>query len=137
MTVTCAKYKSPGKLFTGEIQTAVFTYDFATDTGVVGTYVLGKFDDKAIILKATAHVETACTSTGSAAVSIGLKTIDADCFLTAAHGAVANLADDVCYTEAAGQGIVATADTNVELVIGTEALTAGKINLIVEYMNVA
>lgn len=132
-----AAYKAPGKLFTGELQTAKFTYDFAADGGAVGTLKMGKFDDKALIVNAIVHVETACTSTGSATVKIGLNTTDDDCFLTAAHGAVASLTDDACWAEAAGQCIVAAADKEIDLVIGTEALTAGKINLIVQYMNIA
>lgn len=137
MATNAVAYKAPGKLFTNEKSFAKFTYDFAVDGGVVGTVVLGKFDDKALILDAVVHVETACTSTGSATVKIGLKTTDDDCFLTAAAGAVANLADEFCAKQSAGQAIVAPADTNVELVIGTEALTAGKINVVVEYMNIA
>lgn len=137
MTVTAAAYGAPGKLFSNEKVFKKFTYNFADDTGVVGTYILGKMDDKCLITGSWVHVETACTSTGSATVKIGLKTTDDDCFMTAAHGAVASLADDFTNQESAGQSIVCPADTNVELVIGTEALTAGKINVIVEYMNIA
>jgi hypothetical protein len=137
MAVTAAAYKVPGKLFSNERSFAKFTYNFSTDTGAVDTYILGKLDDKCIITGSWVQVETACTSGDAATVKIGLKTKDDDCFMDTTSGAVANLIDDFVNQETAGQGIVCPADTNVEMVVGAHALTAGKINVIVEYMNIA
>jgi hypothetical protein len=132
-----AAYKLVGKCFSNEKKFAKFTYNFANDGGGTGTIVLGKFDDKVLITGGWVHVETACTSGGSATVKIGINTTDDDCFLDVTSGAVANLTDDATFQETAGQAIVCPADGVLDLVIGTAALTAGKINLIVEYMNIA
>jgi hypothetical protein len=130
-----AAYKAPGKVWNLEKKLVKFTYDFAVDGGAQGTLKMGKLDDKALIIGSWVQVETACVG-ATATVTIGLNTTDADCFLTTAHGAVATMGDDAVWSEAAGQGIVCPADNEIDLVIATAALTAGKINLFVEYINV-
>lgn len=134
---TAAAHKTLGPLFSNEVGFAKLTYDFANDGGATSdTYVIGTAGRKIAIMDAMVHVETACTSGGSATVSIGVSGGDVDAFLDVTSGAVANLVDDFCEKETAGQKIVVAADGKIELVIGTAALTAGKINLLVKYVNV-
>lgn len=134
---TAAAHKVLGPLFSNEVGFAKLTYDFANDGGATSdTYVIGTAGRKIAIMDAMVHVETACTSGGSATVSIGVSGGDVDAFLDTTSGAVANLVDDFCEKETAGQKIVIADDGKIELVIGTAALTAGKINLYVKYINV-
>lgn len=132
-----AAHKTIGRGFTNEIQLARLTYDFASDGGATtDTYVLGTAGGKILILDACAHVETAATSGGSATVAIGIVGGDVDAFMTAAQGAVAGLTKDATVKDAAGQKIVVASEGKIEAVIATAALTAGKINLIVKYVNI-
>lgn len=134
---TAAKHKTLGRGFSNEVQYAKLTWNYADDGGATtDTYVLGTADGKILILDACAHVETACTSGGSATVKIGISGGDDDAFLDVTSGAVANLVDDFTEKETAGQKIVVADGGKVEMAIGTAALTAGKINLIVKYVNI-
>lgn len=117
--------------------TEVFEYDFANDTGAQATYSLGKFKSKSLVLRGRWFVETACTSAGSATVIIGASTADTDAILDATSGAVANLIDNANDTETAATGLVVAADETLDLTIGTADLTAGKIKVILECINVA
>jgi hypothetical protein len=131
-------HKVLGPLFSNEVGYEKLTYDFALDGGATtDTYVLATAGSKILILDACAHVETQATSGGSATVAIGIASGDVDAFLDVTSGAVANLVDDFTEKETAGQKIVVAADGKIELVIGTAALTAGKINLMVKYVAVA
>lgn len=135
-TVTCAAYQEIGGTFTNKVETYRFTYDFANDTGAAthSAYYLGRFKKKGIILRSLVHVETACTSTGSATMEIGTTT-DVDCILTASTGAVASLVDDAVLKETAGQATHVHVDDYLYAVIGTEALTAGKVHVILDFMS--
>lgn len=135
--LTAAAHKTLGANYSNERQTVKLTYDFANDGGATAdTIVLGTAGRKILILDACVHVETACTSGGSATLAIGVSGGDADAFLDATSGAVANLVDDFCEKETAGQKIVVASGGKIEAVIATAALTAGKVNLIVSYVNV-
>ena len=114
----------------------VFEYDFANDTGAQGTYSLAKFESKTLVLRGIVFVETACTSAGSATVAVGTSTADPDGFLDATSGAVANLTDNAVLTETTGTNLVVAADETVDLIIATADLTAGKIKVILECINV-
>lgn len=122
--------------FTAQPYTEVFTYDFAKDTGAAATYSLGKFKHKTLVLQGTVFVETACTSGGLATVAIGTSTADTDAFMDATSGAVANLVDDFVHAETASTRLVVAADETLDLVIATAALTAGKIKVVLECINV-
>ena len=114
----------------------VFEYDFGNDTGAQATYSLGKFGHKTLVLQGTVFVETACTSAGSATVEIGTSVADADAFMDATSGAVANLIDDFVHVETTSTNLVVAADETLDLIIGTADLTAGKIKVILECINV-
>jgi len=122
--------------WTNKPYTEVFEYDFANDGGTAATYSLGKFLHKTLVLRGIVFVETACTSGGSATVIVGASTADTDGFLDATSGAVANLTDNAVLTETSGTNLVVAADETLDLTIGVAALTAGKIKVVLECMNV-
>jgi len=131
-----AAYKTFGG-WTDQPYTVVLEYDFANDTGAQATYSLGKFDHKTLVRKGLAFVETACTSAGSATVAIGASTADPDGILDASDGAVANLTDNaVVFTASTSDNLVVAADETLDLIIATADLTAGKIKVILECINV-
>lgn len=134
--ITCKAYKLLEKDLNEERRIEYLEYDFANDTGAQGTYWLGKFQHKALVRNAIVFVETECTSAGSATVQIGTTTADADGFMDTTSGAVANLSDDAVITETAGTNLVVAANEYVELVIGAADLTAGKIVVILEWIEV-
>ena len=127
-------YQRLGEPFVNEQKFLKFTWDFDVDGGAAGTYTLGTVDHKMLLRAGYIHVETACTSGGSATVQVGFTTADADAILNTTSGAVANLTDDVVDTESAATNLVVAAGDTLDLVIGTAALTAGKINVFVEYV---
>jgi len=133
--VTANTYKTLDTLFTNERGFVKLTYDFAQDGGSTSdTYRLALVNSKILITEAILHVETACTSGGSATVTIGAETADANAFADGV--AVATLVDDYAIDTAAGQSLVVDAADYISLTIGTAALTAGKINLYISYYNV-
>lgn len=130
-----------------------YVYDFAVDGGTVGAKNLHAKDNKAVlpvgaIIKAvTAKVVTQCTSTGSATVAWGNGN-DADGFSGSAI-AVASLTDNALFNGWDNAAALLWDDTNDHpipvnvdaaaagqfiMTIGTEALTAGKIVFIVEFL---
>lgn len=136
-TVTASAHKTIGRGFSNETQFTKLTYNFANDAGAFADVVkLATVDGKIMIKRAIVHVETACTSGGSATVAVGAATADADGFLTAAHGAVASLVDDFTYSEATSIGLVVNDADTITLDIGTADLTAGKINVYLWWINV-
>ena len=136
--VNATNVKKLGKVFSNEVGFVRMTYDFSLDGGATtDTYVLGETEGKILILDAAVHVETAATSGGEATVKIGVNGGDDDAFLDTTSGAVAALTDDAVVKEVAGQSIVLADGAKIEMVIGTAALTAGKINVLVQYVNIA
>jgi len=136
-TVTAAAHKTFGKGFSNERQHVKLVYDFANDAGESDDVVkLGTTDGKILIMDSVVHVETACTSGGSATVIVGVAGGDTDAFMDATSGAVASLADDYCAQESTGQGIVLASGAAIHLDIATADLTAGKINVILSYINI-
>jgi len=123
--------------WTEQPYTVVLEYDFANDTGAQGTYSLGKFNEKTLVRNGLVFVETACTSAGSATVAVGTSVADDDAFMDATSGAVANLIDNAVLTETTGTNLVVAADETLDLVIATADLTAGKIKVILECIQVA
>jgi len=136
-TVTAKAHKTFGRGFTNETGFVRLTYNFADDAGAFADVVkVGTVDGKIMIQQAFVHVETACTSGGSATVAVGAATADADGFLTAAHGAVASLVDDFTYQDATSVGLVVGDGDTILVDIGTADLTAGKINVLIWFVNI-
>ena len=134
-TVTAAAHKTFGRGFSNEVQMVKLTYDFANDAAA-DVVKLGTTDGKILVMDSVVHVETECTSGGSATVIVGVAGGDTDAFMDATSGAVASLTDDACVQETTGQGIVLASGAAIHLDIATADLTAGKINVFLRYVNV-
>lgn len=115
-------------------------YDFAVQGGATGTIYLKdengdviELPNKAIITQSYMDVITACTSAGGAGtIALGVNTttdikaaVDADTL----SGVVANIPVGV-----AANMVKLTAARKLALTIGTEALTAGKFNVFLEFV---
>jgi hypothetical protein len=118
-----------GAGFENRVEYHRFVYDFAQDGGATGTLTAVTCDKQCAVVSSAVHVLTACTSGGSATVKIG-TTDDDDCIMTTTQGAVANLVADYTVGGAALPAWLDTGDV-INLVIGTAALTAGKIEVVV------
>ncbi len=116
---------------------ALFTYDFDVDAGAQGAIVVGagRIPKGALILDGIIHVETACTSGGSATVAVSV--IGANDLLTAT--AVASLTLDaildVVPDGTASTVLRATAPLGCTFTIATADLTAGKIHVALRYVD--
>lgn len=136
-TVTAAAHQTFGRGFSNQRQFVKLVYNFATDGGAAADVVkIGTTDGKILVMDSVVHVETACTSGGSATVIVGVAGGDTDAFMDTTSGAVANLVDDFCNQETTGQGIVLASGAAIHLDIATADLTAGKINVILSYINI-
>ncbi len=136
-TVTAAAHKTFGRGFSNEVKTVKLTYNFATDAGAFADIVkLGTTDGKILVLNGYVHVETVCTSAGAATAIVGITGGDVDAFLDVTSGAVAALVDDAVLQETTGQGIVLASGAVVHFDIATADLTAGKVNVVLTYMNI-
>lgn len=134
--VTCAAHKTFGRGFSNEIQMVKLTWDQSTDTGEADdTFKLGTTNGKILVLSSYVHVETACAG-ASGTMIIGVKSGDVDAFLDITSGAVANLVDDFVDKETTGQGIVLASGAVILADIATTDFSAGKVNLILTYMNI-
>ena len=122
-------------------------YDFDVSGGATGTITLeAKLPANAIVSKGYIHVLSACTSTGSATISAGLNTTTDLLGATAVADFSANAIIPLLpsFTAAldgnAAAGGVAnsaplrlTAERDLKVAIATEALTAGKFALVLEF----
>tara|TARA_R100001510_G_scaffold33085_2_gene29576 strand:+ start:503 stop:973 length:471 start_codon:yes stop_codon:yes gene_type:complete len=109
---------------------AKFTYDFSSAGGDVSSITLGTLPDKAIVVRGHAEVETAVTSGGSASVALGVVA-NTDAFVGAT--AKGSLTLNAVLATSNDLPLKMSGDTPVLATITTAALTAGKINLFVEY----
>lgn len=120
----------------GELKVQEYTYDFAVDGGAVGFIDLAdkyKLPAGAIILRVHTHVKTALASSGSATVSVGDSTSNAR-YLAATAFNDAAFDDEVpkALSTALPNKVDAANEGKVGIAIGTAALTAGKMKLILE-----
>ena len=136
--ITCNTYRFLDTGFDGELMHSHCVYDFAQDTGGTSdTFRMAEVKGKILISLGLLHVETAVTSAGSATITMGAETADADAF--AAAVGKATLVDDYAVKTAAGQLLVvdgASATDYISMTVGTAALTAGKIDLFLSYYSV-
>ena len=133
-------------LLKNEKKLAMFEYDFAVDGGAVGAIDLAPkitaLEAGMVITDMYLYVETAVTSDGSATVTIG--NADADGFMADVFALVGS--DDAVVRVGEVAGALMYDDTNdhllayrvgsdvdLQLNIGTAALTDGKFQLYVEY----
>lgn len=134
---TLARYKEK-KVWAGEAQKEMIrvVYSFAADGiyaadgGAVGALDVFKAKNAMVVHSAYMEVLTTCTSGGSATVSLG---ISGDAAGLVAATAVASLtAGAVIGPEAFDASFKLAADAVVQMAIGTAALTAGKIAIVLE-----
>ena len=151
LTSTAAGVRSWGAI--EGMQYKKYTYDFSVLTGAVGTYGLGVVGDELLPAKAIIdaessyiQVETALASSGSPTVEIGLDVgstsggyiaTDTDFFKAAtAFGSTPyNAIGDVVKGDSNIGQLKSTA--KVTFKINTAALTAGKVNVYVAYIEAA
>lgn len=125
------KAKNIGPEFKNEVKLERVVYDFSADGGAVGALDLFTAGSDIVIKAAHAYVKTACTSGGSATVAYGI-TGSTTAFVDATAGAVANLTANAVLG-AAEPPVRLASGSKVLMTIGTAALTAGKIEFVIEY----
>jgi hypothetical protein len=132
-TVISAAHRELGRGFSNETQYAKLTWDFALDGGATADEVhLATAVGKVIILSSLVHVETQPTSATEAAIlTIGLD--GADELLGASFAA--DLVADTAIQESAGQGVIVAEDAAITLTIADEDATAGRIHVLIRYVN--
>lgn len=116
---------------------AVLVYDFARDGGAIADVVkLGTVGGKLLVLNSYIHVEEDFTSGGDAVVAIGIEGDAVGAFLSEESGILDNLVDDAVLLETSGQGLVLLPGDEIHLSVADAALTAGKVNVVLIYMNI-
>lgn len=126
---TLAKYKEV-KLWGGAAgpERVEIVYDFSVDGGAVGALDVIKLKEASCVELAEFHVQTTCTSGGSATVSLG---ISGDAAGLIAATAVASLtAGSVILGASRDASHKMAADAVLQMDIATAALTAGKIKIV-------
>jgi hypothetical protein len=113
-------------------------YDFATDGGSIGDFVLGYIPDNSTIIKAWYEIITEFTSAGLATVAVGVDTDDSAGIVAAT--AFDNAVFDAGYHDTLATGVSAsyttksTAIRNVNMSVATADLTAGKMYVWFQYI---
>ncbi len=120
--------------WTSVYRVAKATYDFDADGGAVSTIDLGiTIPDNALVTSCVLEKITGFASSGSATVALGLESTTDIIAATAFNNAA--LTQVVAYGAAlASAPFKTTAARNVQITIGTAALTAGKFNFYIEYL---
>jgi hypothetical protein len=126
-----AKAKTIGPEFSNQVTLERVTYDFAVDGGAVSTFDLFTAGADVVLKSFHAYVKTAATSGGSATVALGV-TGSATAFVDTTAGAVANLTANAVLGSAIAPRRLPSG-SKVIMTVGTAALTAGKIEVVVEY----
>lgn len=136
--VICKGVKSIAAGFTGETRRVGLVYDFAKDAGAYSgkVYTLANVSGSILVEKVIVRVATIVTSGGSATVIVG-NTDNADAYVDATGGALANLGAVVVVAAAATSlpSILHDGD-QITMTIGTADLTAGKIVVEVWYKDI-
>jgi hypothetical protein len=122
---------------TGGIKTATAEYDFARHGGAVGTVEFGESVDKgAIVLGGNIEVVTALASAGAATAALQIQAagdLVAQAAVAGAPWSSTGLKSVVpAFTGATA--VKLTAARRVALVIGTAALTAGRLRVVLLYV---
>lgn len=108
------------------------TYDFAVDGGAVGTLELPfKLPLGAIVYGGLVDVDTAPTSGGSATIALGLNTNTDLLAATAIASVTGRVATVPVWT--AASAVKLTAERKLKITIAVAALTAGKMDIYLNY----
>lgn len=124
---------------------AVFEYDFAVDGGAVGainmrpvTSSQSPVPSAAIIDNATIEVLTVPTSAGAATISVGVEAAGDVQAAAAISGAPWSTVGRKNGTPQSGAtSVKTTAARTPSITVGTAALTAGKLRLLIDYIDPA
>lgn len=127
-----AKAKKVGNTFSNDIVTERAVYDFSVDGGAVGALDLFTADADVVLKSIHIIVKTTCTSGGSATVIFGV-TGTTNAFVDTTAGAVANLTANAVLPASAIAPRRLASGAAVLMTIGTAALTAGKIEVVLSY----
>lgn len=129
------------KALDGNLRTARVEYDFAVDGGAIGTITLrgqGALPAKAVILRGMVDVVTTVQTAGADAGTLALQAEAAGDLVAAI--AVSDVSDpwdagqhDIIPVGTAATAVKTTVARDLKLVIGGQAVTAGKLVLMVEY----
>lgn len=140
-----ARAKTLGSTFSKSEEFERVVYDFAKDGGATSTLTLYTAAADLIVTHFHMYVKTACTSGGSATVSVGVNGA-ATAFVTVAQGAVASLTlgaffqANVVLTEGTPNTAVfplprkLASGGTITMTIGTAALTAGVLEFCIRYI---
>lgn len=143
-----AKRKYVGNTFGNETVIERVVYDFSVDGGATGALDIFEATSDVVLTGFYAFVKTTATSGGSATLKVGVTSADS-AFVTTVEGAVANLTANAVLqakmTIALSEGTPNTAvlvfplprrlasGDKILQTIGTAALTAGKVEYVLEY----
>lgn len=124
-----ANAKTSGAAWTGKMDIAEVTYDFAVDGGAAGALDLFTAKSDLVIHRVTSKVVTAVTSGGAATVEVGKSGDTAG--LVAQTGKASLTIGAVIDSKIGGYKLASGGV--IQQLIGTAALTAGKIKYMIEY----
>jgi len=116
---------------------AYFEYDFSVDGGAIGDITLrgDSLPDDAVIMGGMVHVKTACAGGAGATVSLKMESAADIMTATAMAGMVTNALLDVEPDGTAANAVRTTENgRQVVATIATDALTAGKFVVALEYL---
>jgi len=130
---TAVGRKYLGPTFQHGVETLRSVYDFSVDGGATGTYDLMEASADIVVTKVHAYVRTAVTSAGAATVEIGY-TGDTDAIVTAKLQAALTIGAHLPEDGAATESFKIASGNKISLTIAVAALTAGKIEVMVQYV---
>lgn len=140
MSVTPGTHKTGLTSQVGLVKLARARYDFATEGGAVGDIALrgDKIPSGAIVTGAVIDVTTVPTSGGAATIALKLQAAAdinaADAISGAPWSTTGAKNADV---NAVNSGVKTTAERTPTATVGTAALTAGKFDVIISYLELA
>lgn len=127
-------YKEHRALAGGE-EMVTIEYDFAKDGGAVGALDLLQVKEKTVLVDGWVEVLTTFTSGGSATLIVG-RTGDTDA-IVAGPLAVASITAGTVHTDAAAVKKALAADDKILMTIGTAAMTAGRMRVVLKLKKLA
>lgn len=140
MSVTPGTFKTGLTTQVGRIKLARARYDFAVEGGATGDIALrgDKIPASAIVLGAIVDVITVPTSAGAATIAGKLEAAadinGADAISGAPWSTTGAKNADV---NAVNSGVKTTVERTLNITVGTAALTAGKFDVIMSYLELA
>lgn len=135
------KVGNPG--YAGRVKVARADYDFAIDTGAIGTITLrgDTIPNGAVLLDAFVSVTTAFTPTTTTTVALTVQSagdLRAAALTNAAPADISTTGAKRLLVDYSDNPLVQlTADRSISLVIAAGTVTAGKCSVVVQYLELA